>query len=252
MRRKDFHPPVPFEAIIFDCDGTLSHIEGIDELANAQGVGEQVKRLTEEAMGHTGLNPQLYDQRLQWVKPSADQVRLLGAQYFQQKSPDLLAVLAIFRFLQKEIYIISAGLTPAISSFANLLMIESTHVFAVDIYFNLYGEYSDFDRQSPLVHNDGKQRIIQQLQHKFREMALIGDGLNDFAASHLVQRFIGYGGAYYRKNIADQCDYYLKTATMTALLPLCLTVEEVARLDKKAMKLYETGLEILKQELIKQ
>ena len=32
----------PINAIVFDCDGTLSIIEGIDELARNNGVGDAV------------------------------------------------------------------------------------------------------------------------------------------------------------------------------------------------------------------
>ena len=37
----------PVDAIVFDCDGTLSLIEGIAVLAHANGVGEHVRELTE-------------------------------------------------------------------------------------------------------------------------------------------------------------------------------------------------------------
>jgi phosphoserine phosphatase len=40
----------PFELIIFDCDSTLSTIEGIDELARWQGRTQQVAELTNRAM----------------------------------------------------------------------------------------------------------------------------------------------------------------------------------------------------------
>lgn len=44
-------------AIIFDCDSTLSSIEGIDELAETKNVQQEVSRLTELAMNKTGINP---------------------------------------------------------------------------------------------------------------------------------------------------------------------------------------------------
>ena len=89
--------PPKFAAVCFDCDGTLSHIEGIDELAKAQGGSEEVSRLAEEAMGHTGLNPELYERRLQLVLPTKAQVHALATQHFQHKTPELLAGLNIFR-----------------------------------------------------------------------------------------------------------------------------------------------------------
>ncbi|TAK75879.1 MAG: phosphoserine phosphatase, partial [Gammaproteobacteria bacterium] len=59
-----WQPQAPIPAIVFDCDGTLSMIEGIDELAKHNGVSEAVQALTAEAMEKTGLHPDLYRQRL--------------------------------------------------------------------------------------------------------------------------------------------------------------------------------------------
>ena len=35
-----------FDVICFDCDSTLSRIEGIDELARRVGMGEEMSKLT--------------------------------------------------------------------------------------------------------------------------------------------------------------------------------------------------------------
>src|SRR5579863_8854630 len=87
----------PLEAIIFDCDGTLSRIEGIDELARRNGAGEKVRDLTEEAMGKTGLNLCLYKKRLDLVKPTQEQVISLGMEYFTNRVPDLEATLSLLK-----------------------------------------------------------------------------------------------------------------------------------------------------------
>src|SRR4051812_47754308 len=85
MSLNAYSPTLPIDAIIFDCDGTLSHIEGIDELAKENGVGEQGVKLTEEAMGRSGMSPELYEHRLNLVLPTAAQVDTLGQLYFQHK-----------------------------------------------------------------------------------------------------------------------------------------------------------------------
>src|SRR5437016_3271945 len=77
----------PISAIIFDCDGTLSAIEGIDELAKNTGVSEAVQSLTAEAMGKSGLNPGLYQKRLDLTYPNREQVTALGYQYYAHKVP---------------------------------------------------------------------------------------------------------------------------------------------------------------------
>jgi phosphoserine phosphatase len=94
----------PMDAIIFDCDGTLSSIEGIDELARQNGVAAPVAALTAIAMGRTGINPDLYQERLSLVKPHSEQVLALGREYYQEITPDARAVVQIFQRLEKAIY----------------------------------------------------------------------------------------------------------------------------------------------------
>ncbi len=229
MQSNNNHPLIPMDAIVFDCDGTLSHIEGIDELAQVCGVGEQVKNLTAEAMGHSGINPELYRQRLDLVMPTRDQVAALGDHYFQHMAPGLLTVLKTLTRLGKAIYIISAGLYPAVVRFAHLLNIPAANVFAVDIYFDEQGRYRDFDHESPLVFSDGKCRIAAHLKQRYPQLVYVGDGLNDVATQDVVTRFVGYGGAYYRENIERMCQYYINVPSLLPLLPLCLTAEEMSQ-----------------------
>lgn len=221
----------PIEAIVFDCDGTLSHIEGIDELATANGVGEQVIQLTAQAMGHGGMNPELYQQRLNLVLPTSQQVGALSQLYLQHQTPDLLHVLQILQRLDKSIYIASAGIATAVINFGTLLGVKKENIFAVEVYFDENGNYHDFDRQSPLVYADGKRKIVQQLKQKHAEIAFVGDGSNDIVVADLVTCFIGYGGAYYREHIKQGSSYYISEPSMAPLLSACLTREELTQLS---------------------
>ena len=223
---KNYQLLEPVDAILFDCDGTLSGIEGIDELALARQVSAEVKKLTAEAMGQGGLNVALYEKRLNLVLPTSTQMDWLGEQYFQHRTPDITYVLDILRRLNKSIYIVSAGLMPAVKKFAELLGINPNNIFAVPIYFDEAGDYRDFDRTSPLVREFGKRVIVQKIKEKHARCVYVGDGLNDLETYDLATRFIGYGGAYYRKNIEEQCEFYITTPSIMPLLSLCLTEEE--------------------------
>jgi phosphoserine phosphatase len=242
-------PLLPIDAIIFDCDGTLSHIEGIDQLALENGVGDAVRQLTADAMGHSGMNPELFEKRLNLVSPSEAQVRALSHQYLQHIAPDLIPVLQIFKNLGKTLYIVSSGLYPAVSEFGKHLAIDASHIFAVEIYFKEDGHYLDFDHRSPLVYADGKRKIVQQLKQKHSQLIYVGDGLNDFAVFDLVTRFVGYGGAFYRENIATACDYYIYLPSMTPLLPLALTADEFAKLSLQQQAYFEKGLRLLQKTI---
>jgi len=231
----------PVDAIIFDCDGTLSAIEGIDVLAEENKVGDIVQRLTADAMGKTGINPSLYEKRLQLVQPTQAQVQALGQKYIQSLVPDVAHVIDVFLYLKKAVYIVSAGVYPAVTILAASLGLPDRHVFAVKIYFDKAGHYLRHDRDSPLIHNHGKRHIMTQLKQHHSRMVYVGDGLNDLAVYDLVTRFVGYGGIYYRENIAKQCEYYLTASSMAPLIPLALTMEEVAKMREQDRALFEKG-----------
>lgn len=233
----------PLDAIVFDCDGTLSTIEGINELAKNNSSGDDVIALTHKAMSELGMTPDIYAQRLALTKPTHHQVIALADHYIATLTPDTAAVIKILLKLNKEIYIMSAGIQLAVEMVGKHLHVPKKNIFAVKVNFDTQGHYQDFDHQSPLVYNDGKRKIIENLDHK--HIALIGDGLNDFAAHDVVSRFIGYGGTFYRQNLAKDCEFYITAPSMAGVLPLTITEDEFNSLGKIEQNLYQFGLDEL-------
>lgn len=232
----------PIDAVLFDCDGTLASIEGIDELATMYHVGDIVHRLTQEAMGKHGMSTKLFAERLALVKPTAHSVDAIGTAYITHRIPDIEAVIQLFKRINKTIYIISAGLLPAVRRFGAFLQIPEENIFAVPIQFTATGEYLDFDHTSPLTKKHGKREIVAQIKSQHKNLAYIGDGLSDYEVYDLVTRFIGFGGAYYRESIEKHCQFYIKTQQMAPLVPLLLTQTEKALLLPEELALYNQGM----------
>ena len=63
-------------AILFDCDSTLSTIEGIDVLAEQAGVVDQVVPLTNAAMEGRLKLEEAYAARLDLIKPDASTIEV--------------------------------------------------------------------------------------------------------------------------------------------------------------------------------
>lgn len=234
-----------FSAIVFDCDGTLSTIEGIDFLAKNNGVYQKVKALTDLAMQEVGLNENIYQQRLDLVLPRREQVYALGYQYFMHKTPHIVEVIQLLQRLDKTVYILSAGVNPAVKMFGEMLQVPKENIFAVDLRFDQQGNFLHYEKDSPLIQNDGKKIIVEQLKLKHPQIVHIGDGLNDVVTRDIVSRFIGYGGVMYRKNIAEICEFYINTLSFTAILPLILTQMELAMLKPHEWELYNNGLKAM-------
>lgn len=243
-------PITSIDAIVFDCDGTLSSIEGIDELARINQVAEKVELLTKEAMGHTGINPELYRKRLDLVFPHQSQVESLGQQYFNHQVPEAAIIIQILHRLNKAVYVVSAGLKPAVRHFGVMLNIPPENIFAVDIQFDEQGKYVNFDDTSPLVYREGKRHITNHLKSKHANILHIGDGMNDFVAADLVTRFVGYGGVFYRENIAAQSQFYIKSHSLSGLLPLVLTEIEYQQLLPFELKIYNDGLKAIEEKMV--
>lgn len=237
----------PIDAIMFDCDGTLSSVEGITVLAEFNHVFPAVHALTEQAMAETGLSADLYQQRLDLTKPELFQIQRVVDAYWQQLTPDTAEVIDCLLTLGKSVYVVSAGVQQAVTLFAAKLGISADHVFAVDVYFDQDGHYKDFDRSSPLTDQLGKSKIVEQLRVIHHKIAHIGDGMNDIEAAKVVDRFIGYGGAYYRESIAQLSPFYITSPSLAPALPLLLTENEAAALSGSAKILYQSGLQKIQQ-----
>lgn len=240
----------PVDAVIFDCDGTLSQIEGINQLAKYNGVEREVGLLTEMAMSKTGITADIYEKRLALTKPTAKQVAMIGDAYYQHLSPDVDRVIDILQQLNKTVYVISAGIQSAIEDFAKRLHIPAEQVFGVNVYFDNEGNYRGYDNKAWLANQNGKRNMLEKFRKKHRRMVFLGDGMNDWEAASAADRFIGYGGAYFRQPIADVCDFYMTCKSFMPLLPLCLTLAEVAQLSSSQQEIYDRGLAQINQGLV--
>jgi phosphoserine phosphatase len=222
---------LPIDAVVFDCDGTLSCIEGIDYLAALKGVEDQIVPLTQAAMSQGSLNLDLYAKRLAIIQPEQIHFTQLAKAYWRERIQGIEQVILQLLRLQKFVYIVSAGMLPGLLPFALQLGVAREYIYAVDVYFDKQGSYVNFDRHSPLVDNQGKYHVIKALTRQHKRIAHIGDGENDYVSNGLVDRFIGFGGVFYRPNLQAKCKYYIRQPAMHTVLPYILTKDEFDQVD---------------------
>ena len=240
--------PHPFTNIFFDCDGTLSLIEGIDFLAEINDVGSSVRCITERSMADQGISSSIYEKRLNLIKTHQQDIEELKCEYLRHIAPEAGETIALLQGMKKKVHIISAGIQAAILPLAAHLNIPGENVHAVNLSFTENGDYDNFDRASPLITPFGKKIIIEKINRLSMECVLIGDGANDLAASSAVTRFIGYGGAHHHNKIMQEADFFLLKSSFSALLPLLLTETEANHLNKMDRELYQKGLLHIQQE----
>lgn len=254
---------MPFQQIFFDCDSTLSAVEGIDELAREKGLFDDVQRLTNAAMDGEVHLESVYDRRLQLLHPTRGEIQRLAQIYRETVISDAAAVIAALQFLGKTVFIVSGGLLPAVRPFGEWLGVPAENIRAVDVAYNsLSGEWWDYQKdhwgerpdvrylkhdEGPLVQSTGKIDVVRRLKdgHPGRSL-LIGDGISDLAARSAVDRFIGFGGVVRREKVARAADIFIAVPELSPVLALATDAAERARLsDSPFAAVLARGLALL-------
>jgi phosphoserine phosphatase len=209
-----------FEVVCFDCDSTLSKIEGIDELARRVGLGQQLAKLTDAAMNGEVALEDIYGKRLDLIKPNRDAISWLADFYIAELIDGVQEVFAQLQKNNKEIHIISGGLLPAILPLAKLLNVPAKNVHAVDVYFAENGDYVNYEIDSPLAKNGGKAQVVKSLHSE--NIVMVGDGKTDLEAQTAGAKVIGFGGVVNRKMVRENADFFVADENLAAILPFLL------------------------------
>lgn len=229
--------------VIFDCDSTLSSIEGIDELARLSDrqadVALSIAALTKRAMEGDLPLEAVYGQRLTAVNPTQAEVARIAMIYRQTVVQHAAQVIQALQSLGAEVFIVSGGLLEPVRDFGVWLGVPSEHIFAVSMeYDQLAGAWWRYWDQpggqnpranylsletNPLTAAGGKKNIIARLRSEFPGRALlVGDGLSDLEARSAVDLFVGFGGVVHRPRIAKAASVYIQSASLAPVLPLAL------------------------------
>jgi phosphoserine phosphatase len=235
-----------FQLVFFDCDSTLSSIEGIDELARRKGRLAEVKQLTDAAMAGEVFLQSVYDRRLDLLRPTRAEIREVEQQYRRSVTPDVVAVIQALKRAGKELFVVSGGLQAAVQPFAEWLGIPRQNIRAVEVRYNvLSGQWWDYQQdqwgqrpdveyldpnQTPLIETHGKIPVIREIRQKHAGRALLtGDGISDLVARQAVDLMVGFGGVISRVQVAA-ADVFITANSLAPVLALALSGAERAAL----------------------
>jgi phosphoserine phosphatase len=211
----------PARTVIFDCDSTLSAVEGIDELA--VGHTDEVARLTALAMAGTLPLEQVYAQRLELIRPSRADLDRVGRLYIEHLVPDAAHVVRALRAAGVVVRVLSGGLAPAVRIVAAHLDIPAVDVTAVEVYFTESGAYAGFDTNSPLARSGGKRDwIVAHANALPRPIMLVGDGVTDLEARPVIDRFVAFAGVIARPEVIRLAETVVTERSLAPVLALAL------------------------------
>jgi phosphoserine phosphatase len=249
-----------FAHVVFDCDSTLSAVEGIDVLAEGLGLEAEVAALTDAAMaGEIDLSD-IYGARLEMLRPTEQAVAGLRAAYKRHIVEDAREVVAALREIGIAVYVVSGGLVEPVVEFAVHLGIDRANVRGVQArYDELSGEwwrsghasektFAGFEAGA-LTRSDGKPEVIRELLGDARGLTmLVGDGASDQRAADTVDLFVGFGGVARRERVAEHAPVYLTAASLAPVLPIAAGPSGQLRLTSPdAVQVFERGVAFLEQ-----
>jgi phosphoserine phosphatase len=199
--------------ILFDCDSTLSAIEGIDELGRLRGpvIFAEVEAMTTAAMEGRIPVESVFSRRLEIIHPTAAHVAEIGRGYVATVEPTASQTLAGLRRSGWTPMIVSGGFRNAIRPLADHLGIE--RIEAVDLHFAEDGSYVGFDETYPTTRSGGKPEIVQRLRAELRPAAvvMVGDGVSDLEAKLAADLFVGFGRYVTRERVRREADHFINS-----------------------------------------
>ena len=228
--------PPPYGTVVFDCDSTLSAIEGVDELGAITGVGrEEIAALTERAMRGTVALEEVYGLRLERLRPDRAAVEELGRRYLAAALPHARELVRALLALGKRVFVISGGLRQAVEALTAELGLAPERLIAVEVFHDRAGAYQGFDELSPLTRSGGKLEVLRGISSTEHGggVALVGDGVTDLEAAPAVRRFIAFAGVARRAAVLARAVVRCEEPDLAALLPLLVSEDEAAELSDR-------------------
>ena len=197
--------------LIFDCDSTLSSIEGIDELARVRGpeTFKRVEEMTNEAMDGKISVEAVFGRRLEIIQPEAAHIAQIGQRYIDTVEPTAVETLKTARAAGWTVLILSGGFRPIIRPLADFLGVE--RVEAVDLFFDASGRYTGFDGAYPTTRSGGKPEVIARLKAELNpsQIVMVGDGASDLETKPVVDLFVGFGRYTARPKVKAQAAAFI-------------------------------------------
>ncbi len=197
--------------LLFDCDSTLSAIEGIDELGRLRGpeVFKAVEEMTTKAMDGSTPMESIFAKRLNMIKPTLKELESIGQKYIQEVEPTAVDTITKLKAAGWTVMIVSGGFTQAIRPLAQYLGIE--RVEAVELRFNADGSYAGYVESCPTAKSKGKNVVALKLRDEFKatQTILVGDGASDLEVKGDVDKMVGFGRYTVRPKVRAGADAFI-------------------------------------------
>lgn len=200
--------------IVFDMDSTLIQTEVIDELAELCGVGDEVKKVTHQAMnGEIDFDESL-KRRVSKLK-GLDTARMQKVLENLPLTPGVEDFIKTIKSLGYKVALISGGFTYFADALKNRLSLDYSFANELEIRDgkltgNVTGTIVNANQKAMLV-----KLIAQQENISLEQVVAIGDGANDLP----MLATAGLGIAFHAKDVVrKEAQQHLSHGPMTSIL----------------------------------
>jgi D-3-phosphoglycerate dehydrogenase / 2-oxoglutarate reductase len=205
---------------VFDFDSTLVQVESLPELARislrhhperAERL-EEVERITE--LTTTGGMSMAEGIALRINLASAHRKHVDSVIRVLKRSitPSVRRNRAFFKKYRARIYVVSNGFRELVVPVIEFLGLDPGHVYANSFVFDARGYVVGFDTKNPLAHQDGKARVLRNLDiGRDGDIQVIGDGFSDLQVKEagLAAHFYAFTENVRRQSVVEQADHVL-------------------------------------------
>jgi phosphoserine phosphatase len=149
--------------------------------------------------------------RLAIIKPTREMIAGCLAAHPPRLTPGFADLVATLRARRVAIYLISGGFRPMIAPLARQLAIDEAHVIANQFIFSSDGSLLGIEDSCPTARSGGKGVALARLKvdHGYKPLVMVGDGVTDLEARPPADLFIGYGGVVVREKVQAAADWYV-------------------------------------------
>jgi len=215
-----------YDVAIFDCDSTLSSIEGIDELAVLLDKKAEIAELTDAAMnGQIDLS-EVYGKRLELLNPTQHQVVALRQAYKAGTMPFVKKLIKCLSNDGVENWIVSGGLYDAVKEYGIWLGVDSDNIRAVGSEYDPLtkkwwsggtskAEFMEYE-SGELTSTVGKGDVIKSSVHSNHKKIMFGDGVSDLAAQDEVDLFVAYAGVVDRPAVTENAGVVIESESLAS------------------------------------
>lgn len=241
---------IHYRTVIFDCDSTLSALEGIEELA--AGHRQEVESLTDAAMRGEVPLEEVYGRRLALIRPNRSAVESLIPRYIDGLVDDAAATVAGLRHAGIDVRIISGGLLPAVRGLARHLGVPDHAVAAVPLRFGDDGDFAGFDEAAAPARAGGKAEVVRGWKAGAAPIPgpvmFVGDGATDLEARGEVELFVAYAGVVARPDVVAAAPVVVRSRSLAPILPLALG--DARPDDEEGRALYDRGKTLIDDGMV--